>query len=192
MGSHESSEITDLLRGLKAGDASVVDRLFTAVYQELRNLAGRFFRKEAKGITLQPTALVHEAYLKLVDQSAVDWQGRTHFFAVAAQAMRRILVDHARRRGAAKRGGHKARLSLEEDLVPDLEPSNDVLAVDEALSELAQFAPQQARLVELRFFGGLSVSEAAEVLGISKRSAEREWTMVRAWLRRELSEKHTA
>ena len=123
MGSHESSEITDLLRGLKAGDASVVDRLFTAVYQELRNLAGRFFRKEAKGITLQPTALVHEAYLKLVDQSAVDWQGRTHFFAVAAQAMRRILVDHARRRGAAKRGGHKARLSLEEDLVPDLEPT---------------------------------------------------------------------
>ena len=192
MGSREPSEITDLLHHLEVGDRSAVDRLFAAVYQELRNLAGRFFRKEAKGITLQPTALVHEAYLKLVDQSAVDWQGRTHFFAVAAQAMRRILVDHARRRGAAKRGGQKNRLLLEDDLVPALEPDDDVLAVDEALSKLAQVDPRQAQLVELRFFGGLSVAEAAEVLGMSKRSAEREWTMVRAWLRRELSESHTA
>ncbi len=192
MGSREPAEITDLLRHLEEGDRSVVDRLFAAVYQELRNLAGRFFRKEAKGITLQPTALVHEAYLKLVDQSAVDWQGRTHFFALAAQAMRRILVDHARRRGAAKRGGQQSRLLLDEDLVPGLEPDNNVLAVDEALLKLAQFDPQQAQLVELRFFGGLSVAEAAEALGISKRSAEREWTMVRAWLRRELSESHTA
>ncbi len=192
MGSREPSEITDLLRHLEVGDRSAVDRLFAAVYQELRNLAGRFFRKEAKGITLQPTALVHEAYLKLVDQSAVDWRGRTHFFALAAQAMRRILVDHARRRGAAKRGGHQNRVLLEDDLLPALEPDNDVLAVDAALSKLAQVDPQQARLVELRFFGGLDVAEAAEALGISKRSAEREWTMVRAWLRRELSESHTA
>ena len=192
MGSREPSEITDLLHHLEAGDRSAVDRLFAAVYQELRNLAGRFFRKEAKGITLQPTALVHEAYLKLVDQTAVDWQGRTHFFAVAAQAMRRILVDHARRRGAAKRGGQQNRLLLEDDLVPGLEPEQDVLAVDEALSKLAQIDPRQAQMVELRFFGGLSVAEAAEVLGISKRSAEREWTMVRAWLRRELSESDTA
>jgi RNA polymerase sigma-70 factor, ECF subfamily len=192
MGLREPSEITDLLRHLEVGDRSAVDRLFAAVYQELRNLAGRFFRKEAKGITLQPTALVHEAYLKLVDQSAVDWRGRTHFFALAAQAMRRILVDHARRRGAAKRGGQQNRLPLEDNLVPALEPGNNVLAVDEALLKLAQFDPQQAQLVELRFFGGLSVAEAAEVLGISKRSAEREWTVVRAWLRRELSESHTA
>jgi RNA polymerase sigma-70 factor, ECF subfamily len=192
MGSREASKITDLLCHLKAGDPTVVDRLFTAVYEELRNLAARFFRKETKGITLQPTALVNEAYLKLVDQSAVDWRGRTQFFAVAAQAMRRILIDHARRRGAAKRGGRQSRLLLEEDLVPDLEPNQDVLFVDEALSKLAQIDPRQAQLVELRFFAGLSVAEAAEVMRISKRSAEREWTMVRAWLRRELGESHTA
>jgi RNA polymerase sigma-70 factor, ECF subfamily len=180
------------LRHLEVGDRSVVDRLFSAVYQELRSLAGRFFRREAKGITLQPTALVHEAYLSLVDQSAVNWRGRTHFFALAAQAMRHILVDHARRRGAVKRGGHHARLLLEEDLVPGLEPDNNILAVDEALSKLAKLDPRQAQLVELRFFGGLSVDEAAEALRISKRSAEREWTAVRAWLRRELSESHSA
>jgi RNA polymerase sigma-70 factor, ECF subfamily len=192
MGSREPREITDLLHHLEAGDRSAVDRLFAAVYKELRNLAARFFRQEAKGITIQPTALVHEAYLKLVGQSAVAWQGRTHFFAVAAQAMRRILVDHARRRGAAKRGGQQNRVRLEEGLVPALEPDHDLLAVDEALSKLAQLDPRQAQLVELRFFAGLSVAEAAEVLGISKRSAEREWTMVRAWLRRELSEGPTA
>ena len=192
MGSREPSEITDLLHHLGEGDQSAVNRLFAAVYQELRSMAGRFFRKEAKGITLQPTALVHEAYLKLVDQSAVDWQGRTHFFAVAAQAMRRVLVDHARRRGAAKRGGQQNRLPLEEDLVPGHVADSHLLAVDEALSKLAQLDPRQAQLVELRFFGGLSVAEAAEVLGISKRTAEREWTMVRAWLRRELSESHPA
>jgi RNA polymerase sigma-70 factor, ECF subfamily len=186
------SKITDLLCHLKAGDAAVVDRLFTAVYQELRNLAGKCFRKEAKGITLQPTDLVHEAYLKLVDQSAVDWRGRTHFFAVAAQAMRRILVDQARRRRAAKRGGQQNRLTLEDELLPAVGPEGDVLAVDEALAKLAELDPRQAQLVELRFFGGLSVVEAAEVLGISKRSAEREWTVVRAWLRRELSESRTA
>jgi RNA polymerase sigma-70 factor, ECF subfamily len=191
MGSHEPSKITDLLCHLKAGDAAAVDRLFTAVYQELRNLAAGFFRKEAKGITLQPTALVHEAYLKLVDQSAVDWQGQTHFFALAAQAMRRILVDHARRRRAAKRGGQQTRLPLEDELVPADAPDSNVLAVDEALSKLAELDRRQAQLVELRFFGGLSVAEAAEVLGISKRSAEREWTVVRAWLRRELCESQT-
>ena len=129
--------------------------------------------------------------MKLVDQTAVDWQGRTQFFAVAAQAMRRILIDHARQRGAAKRGGRQKRLLLEEDLVPGLEPNQDVLAVDEALLKLAQIDPRQAQLVELRFFGGLSVDEAAEVMGMSKRSAEREWTMVRAWLRRELGESDT-
>jgi RNA polymerase sigma-70 factor, ECF subfamily len=192
MGSDESSKITDLLHHLAAGDRSAVDRLFSAVYQELRNLAAQCFRREAKGNTLQPTALVHEAYLKLVDQAGVDWRGRTHFFAVAAQAMRRILVDHARQRHAAKRGGGQRRVLLEEDLVAGIQPNDDILALDEALSKLAELDPGQAQMVELRFFGGLSVSETAEVLGISKRVAEREWTMVRAWLRRELSESDTA
>ena len=186
MGSGESSKITDLLRHLEAGDRSAVDRLFSAVYQELRSLAGQFFRREPAGITLQPTALVNEAYVKLVDQAGVDWHGRTHFFAVAAQAMRRILVDHARRRGAAKRGGQGKRVLLDADLLPGMSPDEDLLAVDECLAKLAELDPRQAQLVELRFFGGLSVEEAAEVLGMSKRSAEREWTMVRAWLRREL------
>ena len=191
MDSNEPSEVTQLLHHVEAGDRSAVDRLFAAVYQELRNLAGQFFRREPEGITLQPTALVHEAYVKLVDQAGVDWHGRTHFFAVAAQAMRRILVDHARRRGAAKRGGRGKRVLLDDDPLPAIAPNDDLLAVDEALAKLAELDPRQAQLVELRFFGGLSVDEAAEVLGISKRSAEREWTMARAWLRRELSETGT-
>jgi RNA polymerase sigma-70 factor, ECF subfamily len=187
MDSTEPSQVTRLLKQFQSGDRSAIDRLFAAVYQELRGLAAQFFRREAKGDTLQPTALVHEAYVKLVDQKGVDWQSRTHFFAVAAQAMRRILVDHARRRGAAKRGGKQKRVLLEDDRLPDLQPNEDLLAVDEALSRLAQLDARQAQLVELRFFGGLSVAEAADVLGMSKRSAEREWTMVRAWLRRELN-----
>jgi RNA polymerase sigma-70 factor, ECF subfamily len=188
MSSNEPSEITTLLHRLEAGDRSGIDRLFSAVYQELRNMAAHCFQREAKGNTLQPTALVHEAYMKLVDQKAVDWQGRTHFFAVAAQAMRRILVDHARQRGAVKRGGGQKRLQLDDQLLSGFRPNDDILAVDEALSKLAQLDPRQAQLVELRFFGGLSVDEAADALGISKRAAEREWTMVRAWLRRELNE----
>lgn len=186
MTANEPSEITSILNHLQAGDRSSVDQLFAAVYQELRNLAGRFFQREPEGGSLQPTALVHEAYMKLVDQSRVEWQGRTHFFAVAAQAMRRILVDHARQRHAAKRGGGQKRVPLD-DLAEGIVVNDDVLAVDEALSKLESLDPAQAKLVELRFFGGQSVEEAAETLGMSKRSAEREWTMVRAWLRRELS-----
>jgi RNA polymerase sigma-70 factor, ECF subfamily len=185
------SEITQLLHQVESGDRSAVDRLFAAVYQELRNLAGQFFRREPEGNTLQPTALVHEAYVKLVGQTGVEWQNRTHFFAVAAQAMRRILVDHARKRAAAKRGGKQKRVLLDDDLLPSIEPNDDLLAVDDALSKLAKLDSRQAQMVELRFFAGLSVAEAAEVLGMSKRSAEREWTMVRAWLRRELSESDT-
>jgi RNA polymerase sigma-70 factor, ECF subfamily len=192
MDSAELSEVTRLLQEFKAGDRSAVDRLFAAVYRELRNMAGKLFRREPQGNTLQPTALVHEAYVKLVDQTRADWQSRTHFFAVAAQAMRRILVDHARGRGALKRGGKQKRVLLDDNLLPGLEPNADLLAVDEALSKLSEFDPRQGQLVELRFFGGLSVAEAAEVLGISKRSAEREWTVVRAWLRRELSESHSS
>ena len=130
MTASEPSEVTRLLRQVDAGDRSGVDRLFAAVYQELRKLAAQFFRREPKGNTLQPTALVHEAYVKLVDQKDVDWQGRTHFFAVAAQAMRRVLVDHARLRGAAKRGGRQNRVSLAEDLAAGWQPDADLLAVD--------------------------------------------------------------
>jgi RNA polymerase sigma-70 factor, ECF subfamily len=192
MGTGESSKITALLHHLAAGDHAAVDQLFAAVYQELREMAAQFFRREPKGNTLQPTALVHEAYMNLVDQADVDWRGRTHFFAVAAQSMRRILVDHARRRHAAKRGGGRKRVPFDEYLAAGLQPNDDILAVDEALAKLAKLDPDLARLVELRFFGGLSVAEAAETLEISKRTAEREWTMARAWLERELSENDTA
>jgi RNA polymerase sigma factor (TIGR02999 family) len=180
-------EVTRLLRELDTGDRSGVDQLFSAVYQKLRNLAGQFFRREPKGNTLQPTALVHEAYMKLVDQTQVDWQGQTHFFAVAAQAMRRILVDHARRRGAEKRGGNRHRIELNDDLVGEAERSEEILSLENALTKLTNLDPRQAQMVELRFFGGLSVAEVAQVMGMSTRSVEREWTMVRAWLRRELS-----
>ena len=186
------SKVTHLLRRFQAGDHAAVDRLFNAVYQGLKNLAEQFFRREPPGQTIQPTALVHEAYLKLIDQKCVDWQGQTHFLAVASQAMRRILVDRARHRGAVKRGGGWKRVTLNDKLIPGFQPDNDVVTLDEALERLAQLDPRQAQMVELRFFGGLSVDETAQVLGISKRSAEREWTMVRAWLRRELSRGDTS
>jgi len=131
--------------------------------------------------------LVNEAYLKLINQQDVDWKGRTHFFAVGAQAMRRILVDHARQRQAAKRGGGRHRIELDEGLVVDSQHDEDLLALEDAMTKLAELDPRQARMVELRFFGGLKVDEVAEVLKMSKRSVEREWTMVRAWLRRELT-----
>jgi RNA polymerase sigma-70 factor, ECF subfamily len=188
MSGSQPTEVTQLLRQAKAGNRPAVDQLLATVYQELRDVAGRFFEREPSGNTLQPTALVHEAYMKLVGQAEVDWQGRTHFVAVAAQAMRRILVDRARQRGAVKRGGAQKRVLLDEDVAPSLQADEDVLAVDEALSKLEQLDPCQARMVEARFFGGLTVAEAAEELGMSKRSAEREWMMARAWLRRELSE----
>jgi RNA polymerase sigma-70 factor, ECF subfamily len=177
---------------LQAGGRAAVDRLFPMVYKELRNLAQQFFRREPPGHTIQPTALVHEAYVKLIDQKQGDWQDKTHFLAVAAQAMRRILLDRARHRGAAKRGGEWKRVTLNDRLIPGLEADEDLLALEEALVKLAKLDPRQAQMVELRFFAGLSVEETANVLGISKRTAEREWTMVRAWLRRELTSGNTA
>jgi RNA polymerase sigma factor (TIGR02999 family) len=182
------SKVTELLHRLQAGNRAAVDRLFQAVYQELRGMADQIFRRESPGQTIQPTALVHEAYLKLIDQKCVDWQGRAHFFALAAQAMRRVLLDSAKRRGAAKRGGGWKRITLNERLVPGIQPNERLLALDEALNRLAQLDPRQAQMVELRFFGGFGVEQTAEILGISKRTAEREWTMVRAWLRRELAD----
>ena len=187
MGVTERSEVMQLLSHVESADRSAVDRLFAAVYQQLHDLAGQYFRREPEGNTLQPTALVHEAYMKLVDQSQVNWQGRTHFFAVAAQAMRRILVDHARRRGATKRGGNRHRIALDDNLAIESNHDADLLALESALTKLTKLDPCQGQMVELRFFGGLSVADVAKVMGISTRSVEREWTMVRAWLRQELS-----
>jgi RNA polymerase sigma factor (TIGR02999 family) len=186
-GSESRSEITQILQAAKAGDSSAVNKLMPLVYDELRSLAGRFMSRERPGHTLQPTELVNEAFLRLVDQTRVDWQGRTHFFAVGARVMRRILVDHARSKLRKKRGERPQRVELTEKLTLTTDSLEDVLALDEALEKLNKVDPRQARIVEMRFFGGLTVSEVAEVLNVSKRTVEGEWTMVRAWLRRELS-----
>lgn len=172
----------------RACDRSDADRLFMETYQQLRDLARRYLRKESPGNTLQPTALVHEAYLKLVDQKRVDWQGKTHFFAVGAQAMRRILVDSARRRRAQKRGNGQRGITIQDCLTGDFAQAEDVLELNDALETLQRLDARQGQLAELRYFGGLNVAEAAEVLGVSKRTAERDWMMARAWLRRELHE----
>jgi len=182
-----SHEASDLLTAVRGGDQTKLPQLIELVYADLRKLAARYMDGERTGHTLQPTALVHEAFLKLIDQSQVDWRGRSHFFAVGAQAMRRILVNHAKSRGRIKRGGKLHKLSLDDALTVSLDEDDDVLALDEALEKLAAVDERQARIVELRFFGGLSVEETAEALGLSKRTVEREWTACRAWLRRELA-----
>jgi RNA polymerase sigma factor (TIGR02999 family) len=186
MKASRSSRVTQLLEKLEPGDRHAREQLFADVYTELRDLAARYLQRERKSHTLQPTALVHEAYLKLVGQTRVDWRGRAPFLAVAAQAMRRILVDHARRHRAAKRGGNRHRIALDDSLVIESHCDIDVLRLEDALAKLTKLDPRQAQMIELRFFGGLSIAEVAKVMGISKRSVEREWTMVRAWLRREL------
>ena len=187
MKSSQSSRVTQLLEKFEPGDRHAGEQLFADVYTELRALAARYLHRERKSHTLQPTALVHEAYLKLVGQTRVDWQGRAHFLAFAAQAMRQILVDHARRHRAEKRGGDRHRIALDDNLVIESNRDVDLLALEDALIKLTKLDPRQAQMIELRFFGGLSIVEVAKVIGKSKRSVEREWTMVRAWLRRELS-----
>jgi RNA polymerase sigma-70 factor (ECF subfamily) len=187
MPDNHTSQITEILAAAE-GKSPPADELLPLVYDDLRALAEKYLRGEPSGHTLQPTALVHEAYMKLVDQTRVDWQGRTHFFAVGAQAMRRILVDHARRRRAVKRGGDRQRITVDEQLLAAGRRDEDLLELDEALERLAELDSQQAKMVEMRFFGGLDVAETATALGMSKRTAEREWTMVRSWLRRELAE----
>ena len=182
-----SHNVTELLRDWSRGDRAALDKLVPLVYDELRRQAARYMRRESAGNTLQTTAVVHEAYLRLVDQN-VHWQSRAHFFGVAAQMMRRILVDHARAQHAAKRGGASSRLPLEEaEEVSGEQPVADVLALDEALSRLSELDPQQGRIVELRYFTGMGIEETAEVLGISPATVKREWSTARAWLRRELS-----
>ncbi|HYX20246.1 MAG TPA: sigma-70 family RNA polymerase sigma factor [Thermoanaerobaculia bacterium] len=183
----EKGEVTRLLVAWNAGDREAVERLMPLVYAELRRIAERQFRRERAGHTLQPTAVVHEAYFRLVDQTRVTWKNRGHFFAIAAQAMRRILIDHARAREAHKRGGREERVTL--DLgIASAEPADDVnvLALDEALVRLKALDEPQARIVELRFFGGLSIEETAEVLETSASSVKREFRSARAWLFREL------
>ncbi len=179
--------ITQLLVDWSKGDQAALEKLMPLVYSELRKLAGNYLRRERQGHTLQPTALVNEAYLKLIDQRNAKWQNRAQFFGVAAQLMRRILVDHARAHQAAKRGGSdQERLSITSAERIVKQPEVDLLALHEALEELATLDPQQERIVELRFFGGLSIEETAEVLAIGHATVERDWKMARAWLRRKL------
>jgi RNA polymerase sigma factor (TIGR02999 family) len=180
------SEVTLLLRRLSAGDKSALNQLLPLIYTELHQLASSYMRRERPGHTLQTTALVHEAYLQLVGQENAHWDSRSQFFGVAAQLMRRILVDHARAHHAAKRGGNLPRLSLDEAIVMAMERGGDLLAIDELLQKLADIDPQQARIVELRFFAGLSVEETANALSISDRTVKRDWAMAKAWLQREL------
>lgn len=180
--------VTQLLKDWNEGDEAALDKLMPLVYAELRRLARNYLRRERADHTLQPTALVNEAYLRLVDQKNARWQNRAQFFGVAAQLMRRILVDHARLHQAEKRGGAgQHRLSLGNvDRVMDT-PEVDLLALHESLNELAKLDPQQSQIVELKFFGGLSIEETAEVLGIGHATVERDWKMARAWLRSRLT-----
>jgi RNA polymerase sigma factor (TIGR02999 family) len=187
--SRPTKNATELLTRVGTVDGKqLAEQLMPLVYDELRLLADRFLKGERKGHTLQPTSLVHEAFLRLVDQTRVNWQGRTHFLAVGASMMRRVLIDHARGRGRAKRGRDWQRLPLEDNLLGRASHEVDLLDIDQALSALAAIDPEQACIVELRFFGGLSVEEVAEMLGVSKRKVEGEWTHAKAWLRKQLGE----
>jgi len=185
--SQTPQNVTQLLIGWGKGDKEALDLLLPLVYDELRRQAARYLRRERVGHTLQTTALIHEAYIRLVDQKRVQWQNRAHFFGIAAQLMRRILVDHARAKKRAKRGGSDVRVTLAESTLAVKSPDLDVLALDQALDRLAQVDEQQARVVELRFFSGLSVEETAEVLQISTATVKREWSMAKAWLHREIT-----
>jgi RNA polymerase sigma factor (TIGR02999 family) len=186
----ECSETTQLLRAWASGDQGALEKLTPRVYDELRRMAGHFMRHERSGESIQTTALVHEAYLKLIDISNVDWQHRAHFFAVSAQIMRRILLVRARRRVAAKRGGAAPKLNLDE--LPDIGSgrARELIALDDALNTLADIDPRKARVIELRFFAGLSVEETAEVLKVSSDTVMRDWKLARAWLLAELGDAH--
>jgi RNA polymerase sigma factor (TIGR02999 family) len=183
-------DVTQLLQRWSNGDREALDKLIPLVYDELRHQAARYMRRERPDHTLQTTALIHEVYLRLVDQTHAEWQNRAQFFGITAQLMRRVLVDHARTIHAGKRGGSAIRLPLDEELLPaSTEPDLDVLAIDEALTKLEAFDPLQARIVELRYFSGLNVEETATVLGISPRTVKREWSIAKAWLHREITRK---
>ena len=183
----KASEITQMLREWSDGKQDALDKLMPLVYDELHRQAARYLRKERQGHTLQTTALIHEAYLKLIDQRNVNWESRTHFFAIAAQAMRRILVDYAKAAHRKKRGGDDIKVPLEEAmLVATKEKGVDLIALDEALNKLARRDEQQARIVELKYFSGLSLEETAEALHISRATVAGDWSMAKVWLYREL------
>jgi RNA polymerase sigma factor (TIGR02999 family) len=183
-----SKQITQLLVRWSNGDAEILDDLLPLVYLELRRQAAGYLRRERSDHTLQPTALINEAYLRLIDQREVKWQNRAHFFAIAAQAMRRILVDYARERKREKRGGTAEDLPLDEALtIVSPERSVDLVALDEALNKLTTFDERQARVVELRYFSGLSIDETAEVLNVSNVTVRRDWNLAKAWLHQEIA-----
>ena len=185
-----AGEVTQLLRRWSAGDGTALEKLLPLVYDELRRRAGAYLRNERPGHTLQPTALVHEAYLKLVGGSAIDWKDRAHFFGVAARAMRQVLVDHARARNTAKRGEGQVRVELDAaGAVAAPARSMDLLDLDRALSRLAALDDRQSRLAELRLFAGLTIEESAEVLRISHATVSREWKHAEAWLKREMTDR---
>jgi RNA polymerase sigma factor (TIGR02999 family) len=188
MATSGSPQITQLLLAWGKGDQAALEELMPLVYDELRKVAARSLRRQRPGHTLQTTALVNEAYLRLIDSSRVQWQNRAHFFAVSATLMRRILVDFARERQNLKRGGAAERVSLDEALAVAPERGADLLALDEALNRLAALNPRQAQVVELRYFGGLNEEETAEALKVSLRTVQRDWNLARLWLYRELSQ----
>jgi RNA polymerase sigma-70 factor, ECF subfamily len=186
----QARDVTLLLSALTRGDEGAASKLIPVVYDELRRLAASYMRRERVDHTLQATALVHEAYLKLVEQRSVNWQSRAHFFGVAAQLMRRILIDHARGHSRQKRGGDEKKVSLDEAFVFSEQLADELLAVDDSLNQLAKIDPRQAKIVEMRFFGGLSVEEAAEALGVSPKTVKRDWSVAKAWMYADLKERY--
>jgi len=184
-----AEEITCLLKAWGSGDEAALGRLAECVYPELRRMARRYMKDEAQGNSLQATALVHEVYLRLVDVNNVEWRGRAQFFAIAAQMMRRVLVDAARTHGSRRRGGAPAKVNLDDSAVLSPSPDRSILAVDEALTAFSQLAPRQAKVVELRYFGGLTEEEIVAALDISPRTVRRDWDLAKAWLSRELKKR---
>lgn len=182
------SEATQILAAISSGDRSDSDRLMELVYDDFRKLASTYLGGDTPGNTLQPTAVVHEAFIKLVNHEEIDWEGRSHFFAIGATAMRQILVDHARKKSTQKRGGDRQKVNLDERLALSAGRDEDVLALDEALEKLATIDERRARIVEMRFFAGMTEAEVAVALGVSKSTVEKQWAATSRWLRRELSE----
>lgn len=187
MATSSSHEVTQLLLAWSNGDESALDKLAPLVHNELHRIASRYIHQERPGHILQTTALIHEAYIQLISQKTRRWENRSHFYGVAAKAMRRILVNYARSQNRFKRGGEARKVSLDEAAIVTAQPSTDLIALDEALKALEQINPRQSTIVELRFFGGLSIEEAAEVLKLSTATVRGDWTIAKAWLHREIS-----
>lgn len=185
------SQLNDLITQSRRGEAKKTDELFVVMYDDLCRLAGRFLKNEPIRNRLSSSSLVHQAYMRMVDQSRINWQGKTHFFAIGATVMRRILVDHARKVRSLKRGGDWQRRQLDDEVTFQLSKDEDVVALDELLTTLAEMSPRQAKIVELRFFGGMTMKEISTETGIALRTVEKEWAMSRAWMRNELSAEPT-